>query len=119
MNSFPALKTGAVMQYPAGRTVTFSTQTLRFFDGSEQRFADYGAPLHQWNIQLDLLDEAEMKAMETFFREMTGQSGAFSFTDPWDGQVYPSCSFGGDELDESFLAELRGRTSLLVIENRS
>ncbi len=119
MSSFPALKTGAVMQYPAGRTVTFSTQTLRFFDGSEQRFADYGTPLHRWNIQLSLLDEEEMKAIETFFREMTGQTGQFTFTDPWDGTVYPSCSFGGDELDETFLAELRGQTSLLVIENRS
>lgn len=119
MTSFPALKTGAVMQYPAGRTVTFSTQTLRFFDGSEQRFADYGAPLHQWNIQFDLLDEREMKAIEAFFREMTGQAGEFSFTDPWDGTVYPSCSFGGDELDEAFSAELRGGTTLLVIENRS
>ncbi len=119
MNSFPTLKTGAVAQYPAQRTLNFSTQILRFVDGSEQRFADFGTPLHQWTIQLSRLDEQEMHALQEFCREMAGQAGTFSFTDPWDGTVYPSCSLGRDEFNETFVRELQGAAVLVVRENRS
>src|ERR1700737_4467549 len=60
MNVFPVLKTGAVMQYPAERWASYSTQTVRFLDGTEQRFGDYSTPLHRWVIRLVALDETEM-----------------------------------------------------------
>ncbi len=119
MNNFPVLKTGAVAQYPAERTPMFSTQVLRFVDGSEQRFGGYGAPLHQWAIQFSKLDETEMHAIQEFFRQMAGRAGTFSFTDPWTGTVYPSCSLASDELTETFVAESQGETMLTVRENRS
>jgi phage-related protein len=119
MNSFPVLKTGAVAQYPAGRTLSYSTQVLRFVDGSEQRFGDYAAPLHQWTIQVSALDETEMHSLQEFFREMAGRAGDFAFTDPWDGTVYPSCSLAADTMAETFVAELNGTTVLTVRENRS
>jgi phage-related protein len=118
MNTFPALKTGAVAQYPAQKQVQFSTQVVRFVDGSEQRFADYGTPLHHWVIRLQLLDESEMYAIQQFYRELQGASGSFSFTDPWSGTVYPNCSLEGDTLSEQFDAEMRGQTRLIVRENR-
>jgi hypothetical protein len=34
MSAFPALKTGAVLQYPAQRAVQFSTDVVQFIDGS-------------------------------------------------------------------------------------
>lgn len=37
---FPTLKTGATLQYPAQRATAFSTDVVRFVDGSEQRFRD-------------------------------------------------------------------------------
>jgi len=119
MATFPTLKTDAVAQYPASRILRFQNQTLRFVDGTEQRYRDSAGPLHRWVIRLSQLDEGEMDALETFFAANEGAFTSFAFTDPWDGTVYPSCSFGGDELDESFSAELRGGTTLLVIENRS
>jgi hypothetical protein len=118
MANFPALKTGVVAQYPSDRTRRFSTQVLRFLDGSEQRFRGYGAPLRRWTIQLDLLDEAELVNLRQFFDEQEGRSGIFSFTDPWDGTVYASCSFDTDELALEFRDIARGRTSVAVKENR-
>jgi len=119
MANFPALKTGVVAQYPSDRTRRFSTQVLRFLDGSEQRFRSYGAALRRWTIRLDLLDEVELVNLQQFFEEQEGRSGVFSFTDPWDGTVYASCSFDTDELALEFSDLGRGRTSVTVKENRT
>ena len=118
MVNFPALKTGAVAQYPSDRSSQFSTRVVRFLDGSEQRFPAYGAPLHRWLIRLDLLDEAELFNLEQFFEDLAGRATAFSFTDPWDGTVYPHCSLDSDVLATEYHGEARGKTSVVVKENR-
>ena len=56
MSSFPTLKTGAVMQYPAIRESRRETTVLRFVDGAEQRYRDGGSAAHRWAIRLDQLD---------------------------------------------------------------
>src|ERR1700691_4785459 len=119
MASFPALKTGAVAQYGSDRSRQFSTQVLRFLDGSEQRFPGYGTPLLQWVIRLDLLDEWELENLELFFENEGGRAGKFTFTDPWDGTVYASCSFGSDDLALGFEEIARGKTQVVVKESRS
>jgi Conserved hypothetical protein 2217 (DUF2460) len=118
MATFPQLKTGAVAQYPATKSLRYQNQTIRFLDGSEQRYRDAASPLHQWVIQLNELDESEMAAFEQFFQNNQGRLGSFAFTDPWDGTQYANCSLISDGLDLSSLAEMRGKTSLTVIENR-
>jgi len=117
--SFPALKTGVVAQYPSDRQRNFSTQVIRFLDGSEQRFAGFGTPLRRWVIRYDLLDESELGAMEAFFESQGGRAGTFSFTDPFDGTVYPSCSFDTDELDLQFDGPQQGKMQVVIRENRS
>ena len=119
MASFPALKTGAVAQYGSDRTRTFSTHVLRFVDGGEQRFPKFGVQLMQWVIRLDLLDESELYTLEQFFEDEGGRAGTFSFTDPWDGVVYPSCSFGSDDLAMQFQDVARGKMQVVVKENRT
>ena len=64
MATFPILKTTAVAQYPAMRYVQFRNQTVRFVDGTEQRYRDASGPLHRWGIQLSELDESEIAAVE-------------------------------------------------------
>ena len=118
MANFPALKTGAVAQYPLDRTRQFSTQVLRFLDGSEQRFAGFGAPLKRWRIRLELLDEAELASIEEFFAEQNGRAGTFAFTDPWDGTVHASCSFEDDRMTASYRGPGDGAASVGVKENR-
>jgi len=116
--SFPALKTGAVAQYPSDRARRYSTQVLRFLDGSEQRFAEFGAPLKRWLIRLELLDETELAGIEDFFVEQGGQAETFTFTDPWDGTVYANCSFEGDTMTAVYRGQGDGAASVVVKENR-
>jgi hypothetical protein len=119
MATFPTLKTGAVMQYPAKASIRYSNRLIQFVDGVEQRYRDYPAPLHQWLIRLDLLDEAEMKAFELFFVEQEGQFGSFAFVDPKDQVQYPDCSLMIDDFDFTLDGERRGKTSMVVKENRN
>lgn len=117
MSAFPSLKTGAVMQYPAQRGVQYSTTALQFVDGTEQRFRNYATPLHQWAIQLSLLDQTELQALQEFFLGLGGRAQNFSFTDPWDGTTYPSCSLASDSMKAALAGEWSGQTSLTVLEN--
>jgi phage-related protein len=114
--SFPVLKTGAVIQYPADRTPQFSTQAYRFVDGSEQRFPGFPGVLQQWTIKLDLLDEGELEKLREFFLSQEGRAGSFSFTDPWTGTVYSNCSFGSDTLSLVFQGPQNGGTQVVVKE---
>lgn len=118
MATFPTLKTNAVAQYPAKRTLRFQNQRLRFVDGTEQRYRDSAGPLHRWEILLEELDEGEMTALESFFVANQGAFAVFPFTDPWDGQTYNNCSLEGDEMDLTHSGELIGATRLTVVENR-
>ena len=119
MANFPVLKTGAVMQYPATARIRYSNQLIRFVDGLEQRYRDYPTPLHEWVIRLDLLDEAEVKAIEQFFTDQQGRFGSFVFVDPKDNVTYPDCSLMIDDLNFSLNGEKGGKTSVVVRENRT
>ena len=118
MSNFPQLKTGAVAQYPAQKTVSYRTHVLRFVDGSDQRFREYSASLHRWAIRLDLLDESELAAVEQFFLSQQGELSDFSFTDPWDGAEYTSCSLENGDAALEYYRQGRGRTVLVLKENR-
>jgi hypothetical protein len=118
MATFPPLKTTAVAQYPATKSLQFRNQIVRFVDGNEQRYRDSAGPLHRWVIRLDLLDETEMAAIEDFFYSNQGAFASFAFIDPWSATSYPNCSLASDQLPLSSLAQLRGKTSVTVIENR-
>jgi len=117
MATFPKLKTNAIAQYPVARREQFQNQTVRFVDGSEQRYRDSGGARMQWEIQLSQLDESELAAIEEFFRMSQGAFGSFSFTDPWDGHVYDNCSVGADALTLLSEGEMRGSTKLTVVRN--
>jgi phage-related protein len=118
MANFPALKTGAIAQYPSDLARQFSTQVYRFLDGSEQRFPAYGMALRRWTIRLDQLDEAELNNLQAFFVSEAGRAGSFAFTDPWDGTVYSNCSFDSDTVSMEFKESGKGATQVVVKENR-
>ena len=119
MATFPSLKTGAVAQYPASKSLRFRNQIVRFVDGTEQRYRDGAGQLRQWEIRLGNLDDGEMAAIGQFFVDNLGQFGGFTFTDPWDGQSYSNCSLSSDELDQASEAEMRATTTLRITQNRS
>ncbi len=117
MFSFPTLRTGAVAQYPASRLIHFSNQTVRFIDGSEQRYRDCARALRRWEIALEQLDDGERTTLETFFRAIQGRAGSFTFIDPWDGTTYTNCSLADDELTLTATDEGQARGRLTVVEN--
>jgi len=119
MASFPTLKTGAIAQYPLTTQVQFATNVVSFMDGSEQRFPAFSSLLRRWTIRLDLLDETELNATLEFFRAQSGVAGVFSFTDPADGTVYPSCRFASDAIQTSMDAAGRCAAAIVVQQNRS
>ena len=116
--TFPKLRTNALAQYPATRSIQFENQVLQFVDGTAQRYRDSSSTLLQWQIRLDLLDEREMAAIEQFLQDNQGAFGSFAFTDPWDQQVYPNCSFANGDLALTSVSEQQGQTTLTVRQNR-
>jgi len=117
MASFPELKTRAVAQYPARRTVAFRNQTLRFLDGRYQRYRDSAGPVRRWEILLEQIDESEAAALDEFFRQQQGSFGSFEFTDPWDGALFEDCSFAIDEVEFAAGGEMSTATRLVIQEN--
>ena len=119
MSQFPQLRSGAVIQYPAGKTLQYSTETVRFLDGSEQRYRQQGGGLRRWLVRLDLLNEGEMDRLERFFIEQEGSSGSFSFHDQWEDADYADCSFESDDLMQEYQGLLRGSAAIWIRQNRS
>jgi uncharacterized membrane-anchored protein len=118
MGAFPRLKTGAVAQYPASRSVEYATRVFRFLEGSEQRYRERGSAVRRWVIRLDKLDEAELQTLQEFFGSVQGRAGSFSFVDPWDEAEHENCSLEDDTMAVELSGEMRGRTVLVVRENR-
>ena len=116
MSTLPLLKSGQIAQYPLRRRIRQNVETIAFLDGTEQRCAT-SRPLHEWTIQLDLIDEQELNAIESFVRGQQGAAGHFEFTDPADGIRYSNCSLTLDVLNECFEAPGRVLARLLIREN--
>jgi len=117
MSTFPRLKTGAVTQYPAGRSAGHATAVFRFLDGTEQRFRCRAAGSKRWAIRLALLDDNELAEIAEFFESQMGRFGAFAFEDPWEGTVHPDCSFENGTLELQLSEEGRGSVQLVIREN--
>lgn len=118
MLTFPVLKSGQEAQYPVRRRLMQNVQTVSFLDGSEQRCATSGL-LHEWTIQLSLVDEQEAAALESFVEQLQGQTGQFAFTDPLDGTQYNNCSLASGDFDELFQGPGRVSVDVVIRENPS
>ena len=116
MANLPLLKSGQVAQYPLRRTVKSIVDTVQFLDGSEQRSA-VGHPLHEWTLQLGLIDDEEFSALQAFVELQQGQTGTFTFVDPADGNQYANCSLALGVLTETVRNQGRVMTTLIVREN--
>ena len=112
--TFPILKTGAVAQYPLERGLRFSTQAVRFLDGSQQRYRLYGSGLRRWVVKLTLLDEQELAALIAFIG--TQGSAVFAFTDPVLGTTATRCVIAGEQMNAEMTHEMSGQTTLVIEE---
>jgi hypothetical protein len=114
MDTFPQLRTGAVLQYPSLKRVEYSTRVMTFIDGTEQRFREHTKTLQSWIVRLDKLTEDEIANVQGFVRKQFAGNSTFSFTDPWDDVVHSDCTLVGDEFEFAFDLEGRGSLSLVI-----
>lgn len=114
MATFPVLKTGAVAQYPLSRGVRFSTQAVRFMDGSQQKFRLIGVGLRKWTLKLDELDEQELGAIIAFVEQQG--SATFTFNDPTTGVAVANCMISGEQFDATMNLEMNGQTTMVIEE---
>jgi hypothetical protein len=114
MATFPVLKTGAVAQYPLDCGVRFSTQAIRFMDGSQQKFRLIGVGLRRWTLKLDLLGEDELGAVIAFVEQQA--SATFAFTDPVTGDNVATCIISGQQFDATMNLKMSGQTTVVIEE---
>jgi hypothetical protein len=114
MATFPTLRTGAVAQYPLTRSLSFTTQSVRFLDGSQQDYRMNAGGLRRWRLSLDQLDETELAAIIAFADEVG--TGMFAFTDPVTGDTVPKCVISDAQIQTALIDELNGQTSLEIEE---
>jgi hypothetical protein len=115
--TFPALRTGAVAQYPLTRELAHATQVVRFLDGSEQTYRDSGTARRRWLIELSLLGDYEIAGLRAFFEEQKGRWGTFTFVDPGTGLPHANCSFEDDVFPEVQQSEGINSVLLTVYEH--
>jgi hypothetical protein len=113
---FPKLSSGAVAQYGSPMGSVWSAQIIRFLDGSDQRFLSSDRPFRRWLIDLRLLNESEVAAIEAFFNASSGEFSSFTFPDPMSGLGVPNCRIGSPELISEYLGVDIAATSMWVVE---
>ena len=113
---FPILSSGAVAQYGSPTGSVWPAQVVRFLDGGDQRFLAASRPLRRWLIDLRLLNESEIAAVEAFFTSMGGEFSTFTFPDPIGGVGVPNCRIGAPELISEYQSVDIAATSLWVVE---
>lgn len=115
MPEFPRLNSGVTTQYPFRRIVRRSVRTLKFLDGSEQRYATTRQG-RRWVVDLTLLAEGEAARVDEFARQYFDTQEQFAFVDPVDGQTYSSCVLEGGEQWLRAEGEGRQMTRLTIAE---
>ena len=100
------------------RRAQFQNQTVRFVDGSEQRYRDSAGARLEWEIQLSRLDEGELAAIEEFFLASQGAFGTFHFhrSVGW-ARSTTTAAWRRTNWHWQRLAEMRGSTKLTVVRN--
>lgn len=94
--TYPTLTTGEVLVYPATRTVSVPTQSLRFVNGFRKSWVS-GIPQDAWRTSYKNLSGTDKTALWDFFEAQKGASDT-SWTFALDGVNYLRFAFAADEL---------------------
>ena len=116
MNTFPAISSAAVTQYPAVIQYSQAVQVLEFLDGSDQRYQFQPMPLRMWRINLAQLNEDEIQLIESFFMNQQGAYSSFVFPDPFTGTDVSNCLFADSTLLSTYVDVDNSTTICWVVE---
>jgi hypothetical protein len=114
MATFPALRTGAVAQYPFSRTQSFQTEMVRFLDGSRQQYRINPGPLRKWRVRLELLDQQELASVIAFVEAQSGD--VFAFSDPVSGDTVARCVLSEESFRATLTDESNGDATVVIEE---
>jgi hypothetical protein len=117
MTSFPILSSGAISQYPTECYTGRSVGVIRFVDGSDQRFLRTARPLRRWRIDLTLLNDSEIAALEHFFVVQKGMFSLFTFTDPASQHSIANCRIAESQMMSEYALHNGNSTFLWIIES--
>ena len=117
MAIFPILSSGAVTQYPTASGYTQAVQTIRFIDGSDQRYLFQARALRQCVIGRVHLNESDIQQIVAFFEAMQGDYALFSFVDPASSAEIPNCRLSSSMMLSHYDGLDRSKTSLEVVES--
>lgn len=116
MNTFPAITSAAVTQYPAVIQYSQGVQVIEFLDGLEQRFLLQSRAFRLWRINLTLLNEDEVQQIENFFADQQGVYSAFTFPDPFSCTNIENCRFASPTLLTDYVDVDNSSNSCWVME---
>ena len=120
MSTFPTLKTGAVMQYPAQRGVAVLDNGFAIRGRVRTAFPQLPGAASPVGGPAELAGSKRTAGIPGILpRHSWTEPENFAFTDPWDGTNYPSCSLASDSITAVLAGEWNGETSLTVMENGS
>jgi len=93
MPIYPQLQTGALSQYPVGKTRRQRTVVNEAPDGSTVRLSDAAGGVTEWALQYEGISDSETAALEQLFADLEGSLQGFTFLDPcanllaWSGRL--------------------------------
>ena len=116
MLTFPLLKSGQELNIHFAAHYYKTYRLSRSSTGANSD-ALSRSPLHEWSLQLELIDEQELNTLQSFVEQLQGETGQFTFTDPLDGTLYNNCSLALGSLAEIFSGPGRTATQLVIREN--
>ncbi len=116
MAAFPILSSGAISQYPTESYSSRSVGIIRFLDGSDQRFLRTGRRLRRWRVELSLLTDSEISALQAFFSAQKGMFSSFTFTDPASKAQVSNCRVGNSEMIAEYVSGNANSTSFWIME---
>jgi len=114
--SFPVLSSGAVSQYPTESYRSRSVSVIRFLDGSDQRFLRTGRSLRRWRVDLSLLTDLEVSALQAFFSAQKGMFSSFTFTDPTTKKEVLNCRVANSQMIADYVSGNSNATLFWIME---
>lgn len=72
--------------------------------------------LRMWRITYQLMSDADMATLETFFLAAQGRYHSFTFVDPFDGTTQSHVRFDSDVLDIKYMTVNQNSTTVTLIQ---
>jgi hypothetical protein len=123
--TFPTLSAGVTCQLPYTQIRRYSVllndnptsgnrYTWTWFGGGLSGFPT--GSLHGWTLAYQVLSDADLATLETFYRNQWGRWSSFTFVDPETNISYSKCRFDDDALEISHQQPNVSSLTLKILE---